>query len=310
MDSPPHYDTPVDDPPPYQTTSSPPQQRQHRRLSTEQHATLILDGCTISSQKDPTRVLYETNSPPCEARTTLFGLQKHVYSELGDGRTRSRLVHLYDFTYELLGAGINRNVEIKGKAGTARSFADVKMVQGGPLGGTASVRVAGHFRAGLSSLTSPRGDISWKAEEGSSSDGDGGGGRLLAVETRGERNGDDEGGFAVPPRLVVKVEMAERDLDLLVTCWCARLWKEAEKELAEPFSWGKCKCLFPPLPPLTLVFLHCLISFGFPASLVEVILTSSSSSSSSSCKQSRELLLPRRACLQARQKPGDSCKPL
>lgn len=244
MDSPPHYDTPVDDPPPYQTTSSPPQQRQHRRLSTEQHATLILDGCTISSQKDPTRVLYETNSPPCEARTTLFGLQKHVYSELGDGRLRSRLVHLYDFTYELLGAGINRNVEIKGKAGTARSFADVKMVQGGPLGGTASVRVAGHFRAGPSSLTSPRGDISWKAEEGSSSDG-GGGGRLLAVETRGERNGDDEGGFAVPPRLVVKVEMAERDLDLLVTCWCARLWKEAEKELAEPFSWGKCKCLFP-----------------------------------------------------------------
>ena len=54
-------------------------------------------------------------------------------------------------------------------------------------------------------------------------------GRLIAEETRVQRNWD--GKVEGLPGLQVKVHLDEGWLDILVACWVARLWKEAERDL-------------------------------------------------------------------------------
>ena len=64
-------------------------------------------------------------------------------------------------------------------------------------------------------------------------------GRLVGVETKLTRI--DDGKVDRPPRLELKVAIDTKEFDLLVTLWAARVWKETSKDLAEPFSWSKCK---------------------------------------------------------------------
>lgn len=69
--------------------------------------------------------------------------------------------------------------------------------------------------------------LEWKNEAG----------EVVAVEVRG----DDMN----PPRLEIRREIKERELDLLVACWCARVFRESvdtQKPQTE-FSLERCKYL-------------------------------------------------------------------
>ncbi|KID87326.1 hypothetical protein MGU_05736 [Metarhizium guizhouense ARSEF 977] len=103
----------------------------------------------------PSRILYEISNPPCDAATTVYGVQKVRY------------------------------------------------------------RLHAH--------------IQWKDENGV----------VTALERRLRRN--EDGTVDVLPRLDVILALAEKDLDLLVTCWAARLWKETKGDLKKPVTWEDFK---------------------------------------------------------------------
>ncbi|KAF7544110.1 hypothetical protein G7Z17_g10220 [Cylindrodendrum hubeiense] len=238
-------------PPSYEKESQPPQPESSDTLPTyesavntsptlngihtqsqDQPPTFVLNKCDIYALLEPDHLLYELSNPPCEAKTTIYGIEKIRYKtsqQEGKVKTRSRVDHIYDFQDVWTSLG-SRDVEILGKASSKRVYPKVKMSQGlGP----SSFKIKDHFSVEKPILERVQSgsELVWKDNEGN----------VIATETAVER--DEQGEVKRPPQLKMKSSLEEKDLDLLVACWCARLWKEARKDLAEPLSWDKFKRL-------------------------------------------------------------------
>ncbi|KAH7159454.1 hypothetical protein B0J13DRAFT_602148 [Dactylonectria estremocensis] len=221
-------DTNVDaPPPPYEPAAA---DGQSQRFEPEALPTLVLDGKSIYSRLHQDRLLYEINSPPCEALSPKYSIQKirHKVSQAnGSVKIRTRKDHMYTINSDYVSIGL-RGVQIFGNADSNAVFKEAHMSQGiGP----SSFKVDGHFQIKRSTKNRLQhgSEICWLDTDG----------QLIAVETKVERDGEDN--VREPPRLEIKAKLDEKVLDLLVACWCARLWKQAEKELTEPVTWGSIK---------------------------------------------------------------------
>lgn len=176
-------------------------------------------------------MLYELSNPVCEIMTTVYGIEKirHRVTDADyEPKVRSRHDHIYDFENDYRTA-TSRNIRLNAKASSKRVYHNLVMALVHP--GYCTVKVPGHFTAERSVLGRIRSaeEIVWKDDTG----------EVVAVELRAAR--DKNGQVKSPPRLALKSIIEERDLDLLVTCWCARVWKESEECLKEPLTWKKCE---------------------------------------------------------------------
>ncbi|QPH05269.1 hypothetical protein C2857_002964 [Epichloe festucae Fl1] len=216
-------------------------------LSGTERYTLVLDGCNIYPAAPPSQFLYEISSPPRDALDSIHGVQKwrfRLSDHQGEGTIKSRLDHIYDFQDVLHLHSVNSlrpAVKVDGKAGNKRSHREVVLL-GGHTGWSTCAAAEGWFKADMSMRDRFKkdGQISWRSRDGV----------LVAVETRARRRGEehehDRTAAAVLPRLEVVrgVLLKEKDLDLLVTCWVARVWKEAQVELKERMAWKDCRSVF------------------------------------------------------------------
>lgn len=183
-----------------------------------------LDGTLIFPSAPPARASYEINSPPCEAKSASYEVRKIVYKlstrSGSSGTIRSRIDPIYGFrpfrmpTFLING---RRHVLIDG-LGKGR-VEQVEMVPA--WHGDAGWTIEGYFKTKqtVSDRFRKRRSVSWVDKKG----------RVLAVEERVER--DTDGRVTGLPGLELLVEMEEKMVDLLVTCWSARLWKEALNEI-------------------------------------------------------------------------------
>lgn len=210
-------------------------------LSGTERYTLVLDGCNIYPAAPPSQFLYEISSPPCDALDPIYGVQKwrfRLSDHEGEGTIKSRLDHIYDFQDLRLHSvnSLRPAVKVDGKAGNKRSHREVVLL-GGHTGWSTCAAAEGWFKADMSMRDRFKkdGQISWRSRDGV----------LVAVETRARRGEDGRGrAAAVLPRLEVRGMLKEKDLDLLVTCWAARVWKEARVELRERMTWKDCRSVF------------------------------------------------------------------
>jgi hypothetical protein len=62
-------------------------------------------------------------------------------------------------------------------------------------------------------------------------------GRTIAVEE--EAMLMESGVLMSTPSLRLLQVLSDRDLDLIVTCWAARLWKEAKREWKRYIPWAR-----------------------------------------------------------------------
>lgn len=189
---------------------------------------LVLDDCRIYSAYAPSRTLYELNSPPSYNMTDVYGVEKMRYRVAdadSEPSLRSRLDHIYDFKADFA----SKNVVLTGQTSQKRTFPKLTMSQGlsassfkveGLLKADTDLR--GRFARGRANT------IIWKDAQG----------RIVAEETRPQR--DKEGKIEEPPRLSIKAAVEEKLFDLLVACWCARVWRDAVKDLHEPLTWEQC----------------------------------------------------------------------
>ncbi|KAF5017598.1 hypothetical protein F66182_10450 [Fusarium sp. NRRL 66182] len=213
--------------PPYNNTR---QSHEEEQLQApEDLPTLVLDGTRIYSTYAPCRILYELSNPPYDASTKVYGIEKMRYRVADaeyEPQLKSRVDHIYDFKDEFT----SRGVALTGKTSQKRTYPKLTMSRG--IAAT-SVKVSGLLKA-----DPPLRDrmnqghnntVVWKDDAG----------QTIAVETRLQR--DKENKIQELPRLAIKTVLEEKLYDLLVTCWCARVWKEAEKDLKEPLSWEKFK---------------------------------------------------------------------
>lgn len=168
-------------------------------------------------------------------------------TRLSDGAVKQgQRKHVYDFT-TAFGASpsVRASVEITGRRSPRSTFRKVTLSPAGPPGAWSSshFKSSGAEDGGSNLKVSPaladaRSRLAWR-EAGR------GDGRVLAMETRGTR--DVENRMVVMPRLEIAggegaaAVVQGRDLDLLVACWCARVWREAVKETREPMSWERCE---------------------------------------------------------------------
>ncbi|KIL95980.1 hypothetical protein FAVG1_00719 [Fusarium avenaceum] len=198
---------------------------------------LVLDDCKIYSIFAPGRILYELSNPPCEATRTVYGIEKIRYRVVNDG-AEPKLKYVVDHVYDM-GHGIltlSRNVAITGQTSQKRTYKSVIMSR--RLGG--GIKVDGLLQAEAplrDRLNQGRSNtVVWKDDKG----------QIIAVETRLQRDKDNN--VLELPRLSIKASIEEKLYDLLVTCWCGSVWKEAEKDLKEPLSWGKFKHIASTMP--------------------------------------------------------------
>ena len=199
--------------------------------------TLILDGCLIYSETQPDRPLYELSNAPSAGRGPVYAIEKLLYrlsATDGQGRMHQRKRHVYDVRLSRpTDMVMVDSVMLEPKAGSRLAYRDVRIMPG-VTQSWSSCKAAGHFEAGRSVRRilshHQSGRLEWKR----SADG-----AVVAVETKPARGGD--GAMEGLPRLEMKMALDAKDLDLLVTMWSARLWKTAQKELKEPFSWERCK---------------------------------------------------------------------
>ena len=215
------------DPPSYEAVTG---HEPRHSLPTGELTTLILDGCLIYPAIPPSRALYELTNPPSDAKTKVYGVEKLTYklsATDGEGSIRRHRDHLYDFKTNYFGMTSNHMV-VEGKASRRRAFQKVFI---SPCLGRTTWKVRGHFKIEqklLGHLTHDK-EVLWKDETGN----------LLAVEMKSSRKEDDT--LDDLPRLNFKTQMDEKTMDLLVACWAAQVWKEAQKDLAEPMTWERCK---------------------------------------------------------------------
>lgn len=225
-EQPPSYDavsssSAAGEPPAYQPTATPHHNVQPQ-ATTEEFPTLVLDGCRVYSRLNQARILYEVTNPPCEAASSIYGVEKIRYKvseSNGEMKVRYRRDHIYDFKSDYFSFGM-RDISIIGKSSSKKDVSMTRRLS------SSSFSVAGHFKTeqSVKNRVQHGSDISWKSPDG----------KTLAVENKVEWSKD--GRVLEPPRLEIKTRLSENEMDLLVTCWCARVWKQA-KDVADPVTW-------------------------------------------------------------------------
>ncbi|KAG5996321.1 hypothetical protein E4U54_002601 [Claviceps lovelessii] len=199
------------------------------------HDTLVLDGHTIYSASPPSPFLYQITPSPSSSSASASGSPPSTYAlqkwcfrlpdqDQPDPTTlKSRLHHIYDIhrqTVSLpnsLSLTLRPAIKLDGRAGNRHSYREV-LLQAGHTGWTTCAATEGWFRADLPLRDRFRRDgrIAWRSRDG----------LFVAEETRARR-GDDKRAL---PRLAIRAPLREKDLDLLVACWVARVMKQAEGE--------------------------------------------------------------------------------
>ncbi|PFH63081.1 hypothetical protein XA68_18218 [Ophiocordyceps unilateralis] len=196
--------------------------------------TLILDGCDIYPSEPPSPFLYKLSSPVCQAAAQVYRLDKFRYrfsQTDGEGRLISRPDEIYEFQtkYTYSFKKLRSPVIIEGK--TSRSRTNRCVMLEPSVTGWSSCSAEGHFKAKMSlwNQVTKGSRILWEDMAGV----------VVAIETR---PGKKEVKKPEPlPRLEIKESLGERELDLLVACWAARLWKEAERDERPPMTWEGAK---------------------------------------------------------------------
>ncbi|KAG6067038.1 hypothetical protein E4U32_004754 [Claviceps aff. humidiphila group G2b] len=207
------------------------------RLPITHHDSLVLDGHTIYPAAPPSQFLYQISSPPRQGLPSTYAIQKWRFrlpDPLGqddsdnDGMLlKSRLQHIYDVCEQH--RGLRPAVRLDGRAAHRQCYREV-VLQGGHTGWTTCAATEGWFRADVALRDRFKADarISWRSRDGV----------LVAVETRAGRRGG-----RLLPRLDIRAVLKEKDLDLLVACWVARVWKEAQGEARASLVWKELKRL-------------------------------------------------------------------
>ncbi|KAK8920788.1 hypothetical protein H634G_00119 [Metarhizium anisopliae BRIP 53293] len=218
-------------PPTYQQVTGTPSSEQHAASGQE---TLVLDGRTIISAQEPFHVLYELNTSPCDAITRACDLHKVRYQLSradGEGQVRNRLDHIYTFkeksTFSL--RDLRKHVLIEGKTSQKRTYKET-LLSSGTTGWT-SCTADGHFtaRIPITDRLKSSSQIVWKSPDGTTA----------ALEARPKRRAD--GSLTGLAQLNVEAPLKAKDLDLLVACWMARLWRESKARLDEQLPSHKWK---------------------------------------------------------------------
>ncbi|KAF4894982.1 hypothetical protein CGCF415_v012162 [Colletotrichum fructicola] len=205
------------------------------QLSCGETPTFYLDRTTIFANTDPPRELYELSNDVCEAKSVVYGVQKVAYrvtQAAGGDKVRTRLDHIYDFSLDPL-AGLESSkladaVVIEGKMNSKRTHKEIHLVPG-----VSSWKVKDHFKAGESVMHKLKhaDEIQWKNTKG----------EVIAVETVAKR--DAEKKLSCFPQLEIKMAMDDKEMDLLVTSWVARVWRQSASELKEPMNWQDFKTM-------------------------------------------------------------------
>ncbi|KAL7920706.1 hypothetical protein ACQKWADRAFT_321974 [Trichoderma austrokoningii] len=241
-------------PPPYEEVSS---HGSRVQLPVGELLSLALDGRCVYSATNPALVYYELSAAPLQATSLTYIVKKVKYRLVGDGRGDSasgRLRTRHDDIYLFRDAYVNfyapRRIVIDGKASDGRSYKSVKLSPG--LMGWSTCSAAGHFRAkvGFGDRWRNHHQVIWKDDSG----------RIVAMEdaaayttatayaaaaaadTNNNNNNNGSGNTTsnittrtpettstTVPCLKLLRLLDDRDLDLLVTCWTARLWKQSQK---------------------------------------------------------------------------------
>ncbi|KAL7935897.1 hypothetical protein V8C35DRAFT_298526 [Trichoderma chlorosporum] len=185
---------------------------------------LALSGRSVYAVTNPELVYYELSAAPLQATSLTYVVKKVKYRLTGDSRV-SRLRTRHDEIYLFRDAYVNfyapRRIVIDGKSSDARCYKEVKLSPG--LMGWSTCSAAGHFTAktGLSDRWRNHHQVIWKDDSG----------RIVAMEDKA--SSPVPGDLAVPCLKLLRM-LDEKDLDLLVTCWTARLWKVSQKTLRSP----------------------------------------------------------------------------
>lgn len=196
---------------------------------------LIIDDCLIHLDAQPEKPLYELSNPPTSIRPPIIGIEnfyhRHTTDHSGRPVIRRRKRHMYNFSTESVGDLVPLSVVVvETKSSGNRDFKSVNIEPSITRSWT-SCTVKGYFKAerSMKQRLSESTQLDWKDTKG----------RLVAVEIKPKRHEDAT--IEEPPKLEIQTTLEPKELDLLVTVWCARLWKETEVELSGPFSWTKCK---------------------------------------------------------------------
>ncbi|EFQ34023.1 uncharacterized protein GLRG_09167 [Colletotrichum graminicola M1.001] len=203
---------------------------------------LFLDKTTIFANTSPPRALYELSNIVTDARSLTYGVQKVVYRvspALGSDKIRTRLDHIYDFKQDPLRSLESYKMQlydvvvIEGQMNAKRTYKEVHLMPS-----VAGWKVKDHFKVGnsVAHQLKHENEIHWKSMEG----------EIIAIETLPKR--DKEKKLLNMPQLEIKTAMEDKELDLLVTSWMARLWRQSAGETKEPMTWKECRS-----PAMTLI---------------------------------------------------------
>lgn len=198
---------------------------------------LALDGRSIYSATNPALVYYELSAAPLQASSLTYVVKKVKYRLAGDsrgGRLRIRHEDIYLFRDAYVNFYAPRRIVIDGKSSDGRCYKEVKLSPG-LTSGWANCTAAGHFRAktGFADRRRNHYQVVWKDDSG----------RIVALEDAASLgSGAPANAHAVPCLKLLRM-LDEKDLDLLVTCWTARLWKQTQKAVVSP-SMGRSRGIF------------------------------------------------------------------
>lgn len=194
------------------------------QLPTSELISLILDGRSIYPAGSALP-RYELSASPRGATSSVLSIKKLRYRlsrNNGQGRLRFRLDDLYtcrDISFRI---HMRRHIAINGNTRDGRTYSHVKLRPG--ITGWSSCSVVNNFKA----ARGRRGkQMTWKDDVG----------RIIAVEE--EAMLMETGGQRSTPSLRLLEVLSDKDLDLIVTCWAARLWKEAKRQLKGRTLWAR-----------------------------------------------------------------------
>ncbi|KAL6693111.1 hypothetical protein J3F84DRAFT_84701 [Trichoderma pleuroticola] len=209
---------------------------------------LALDGRSVYSATNPELVYYELSAAPLQATSRIYVVKKVKYRLAGDlsvGRLRTRHDDIYLFRDAYVNLYAPRRIVIDGKSSDARCYKDVKLSPG--LLGWSTCSASGHFTAktALRDRWRQHHQVIWKDASGRIVAMEDKASPVVPVNANGNGNGsamvtaaaDNSEHAAAPapvPCLKLLRMLDEKDLDLLVTCWTARLWKQAQTSLGSP----------------------------------------------------------------------------
>lgn len=194
------------------------------QLPTSELISLILDGRSIYPAGSALP-RYELSASPRGATSSVLSIKKLRYRlsrNNGQGRLRFRMDDLYTCRDTSFRLHTRRHIAINGNTRDSRTYSHVKLRPG--ITGWSSCSAVGH-------LGSVRGrknkQMRWRDDTG----------RTIAVEE--EAMLMESGVLISTPSLRLLQVLSDRDLDLIVTCWAARLWKEAKREWKRYIPWAR-----------------------------------------------------------------------